>query len=145
MTRGVRNNNPYNIAHRFDVHWKGELPFDSVVENKFCRFESVEYAHRAFVKLLFTYSRYRGVNTLSKFVDRFCPSTPFVSNKSYKDYLSSMLNLPLQTKVDLLDLLPSLAEHVCYFESVYVFTDSDSDCVLSYLKEFSYYEKPLFD
>lgn len=145
MTRGVRNNNPYNIIYRPDVHWRGELPYDSLVESRFCRFESVEYAHRAFVKLLFTYSRHRSIDTLSKFVDRFCPSTPLVSNSSYKVYLSDMLHLNLHTKVDLLDFTLALSEYVCFFESVYKFTDYDRDCVLSYLKEFSQYEKSIFD
>ncbi|MCK9783067.1 structural protein [Hafnia alvei] len=67
--RGVRNNNPGNIRH--GSKWKG-LSIEQT-DNDFCQFISPEYGIRAIYKLLQTYQKKYGLNTIKTIINRYAP------------------------------------------------------------------------
>lgn len=73
-SRGIRNNNPGNIDHHDSVQWEGELPFDAVIEPRFCRFADPEHGIRAIGKILLSYRR-QGFHTISAIINRWAPRT----------------------------------------------------------------------
>ncbi|MBK5145983.1 structural protein [Budviciaceae bacterium BWR-B9] len=75
VSRGIRNNNPGNIDYNPANKWKGQLPYDPVIERRFCRFESPEYGIRALMSLLGTYQRKYKLNSVSGLINRWAPAT----------------------------------------------------------------------
>lgn len=73
QTRGVRNNNPGNIDYSPKNNWKGQLPRDTTIESRFCRFESPEYGIRALIALLGTYQRNYALNNVAGLIGRWAP------------------------------------------------------------------------
>lgn len=71
--RGIRNNNPGNIDYHPKNQWLGQLPFESSIEPRFCRFILPEYGVRALMKLLQNY-HLSGFNTIEKIIHRWAPS-----------------------------------------------------------------------
>ncbi|MBK5072217.1 structural protein [Budviciaceae bacterium CWB-B4] len=74
QSRGIRNNNPGNIDYNPENNWKGQLPFDSVLEKRFCRFQSAEYGIRALMSLLGTYQRKYKLRTVAALINRWAPT-----------------------------------------------------------------------
>lgn len=74
VTRGIRNCNPGNIDHNAANNWQGELPVDPKLEKRFCRFDEPENGIRALCKLLLTYQRKYGLDTVSKLISRWAPN-----------------------------------------------------------------------
>lgn len=71
--RGIRNNNPGNIDYRKANNWVGRLPRDLEIEPRFERFSAPEYGIRAIMKLLGTYRRTYGDDTVAKLIRRWAP------------------------------------------------------------------------
>lgn len=71
--RGIRNNNPGNIDYRKANNWQGRLPRDLEIEPRFERFSAPEYGIRAIMKLLGTYRRTYGDDTVRKLIRRWAP------------------------------------------------------------------------
>lgn len=71
--RGIRNNNPGNIDYRKANNWVGRLPRDLDIEPRFERFSAPEYGIRAIMKLLGTYRRTYGDDTVRKLIGRWAP------------------------------------------------------------------------
>ncbi len=71
--RGIRNNNPGNIDYRKANNWQGRLPRDLEIEPRFERFSAPEYGIRAIMKLLGTYRRTYGDDTVAKLIRRWAP------------------------------------------------------------------------
>ncbi|EMN4129907.1 MULTISPECIES: structural protein [Providencia] len=100
MSRGVRNNNPGNINYNEAHYWKGQLPHDSSIEDKFCRFESPEYGVRALFALLRTYQRRYSLQTVSQLITRWAP--PDENNTDdYIHYVAQSLNVSPDTFINL--------------------------------------------
>ncbi|WP_140187395.1 structural protein [Providencia stuartii] len=78
--RGERNNNPGNIDYNPVNKWQGQLPHDPAIEKRFCRFVSAEYGIRAIYKLLQTYQRKDGLNSVSAIINKYAP--PIENNTS---------------------------------------------------------------
>ncbi|MBQ0327189.1 structural protein [Providencia rettgeri] len=76
QTRGIRNNNPGNIDYNKANNWKGQLPHNSSIESRFCRFQSAEYGIRALIRLLQNYQRNPKINlkTISGLINRWAPN-----------------------------------------------------------------------
>ncbi|MEQ1965429.1 structural protein [Xenorhabdus khoisanae] len=74
MSRGIRNNNPGNIDHNPANKWQGQLPHDTKIEKRFCRFETAEHGIRALMKLLTNYHK-GGHNSVSKMINRYAPNS----------------------------------------------------------------------
>ena len=73
--RGVRNNNPGNIDYSPSNKWNGQLGLEEgVAKPRFARFDTPENGIRALGKLLQTYQRVYGLNTVAKIISRWAPS-----------------------------------------------------------------------
>lgn len=73
--RGVRNNNPGNIDYSPSNKWNGQLGMEEgVASPRFARFDTPENGIRALGKLLQTYQRVYGLNTVSQIISRWAPS-----------------------------------------------------------------------
>lgn len=70
-TRGLRNNNPFNIRHS-GSKWKGLCKKQT--DKDFCQFETLEYGLRAGLMLLRNYIR-KGYDTPVKIINRFAPKS----------------------------------------------------------------------
>lgn len=69
--RGIRNNNPGNI--RKGEAWQGLAAEQT--DEAFCVFRSAEYGIRALVKVLLTYEKKYGLNTVRKIISRYAPES----------------------------------------------------------------------
>ena len=69
-TRGLRNNNPGNLRKTADK-WEGQTGDDG----EFCTFVDLEHGCRAMMKLLINYKKRYGLDTLSKIISRYAPTT----------------------------------------------------------------------
>lgn len=70
MSRGLKNNNPGNIRHS-NTNWQGEI---KGVDKEFKTFKSIDWGYRAMFKLLNTYERVHGLNTIEKIMHRYAPT-----------------------------------------------------------------------
>ncbi|WP_207877461.1 structural protein [Pseudomonas sp. 32_A] len=74
--RGIRNNNPGNIDYSPANKWNGQLGLEEGVDKpRFARFDTPENGIRALGKLLQTYQRVYGLNTVAKIISRWAPSS----------------------------------------------------------------------
>lgn len=67
---GVRHNNPGNIER--GAPWQGLSAEQK--HHRFCTFDSPEYGIRALAKILQTYEKKYGVNTIAEIISRWAPS-----------------------------------------------------------------------
>jgi len=74
LPRGIRNHNPGNIEHNAANKWRGQLPHEPSVEERFCRFQSAHYGLRALAVLLLGYYRRYRLDTVNKLITRYAPS-----------------------------------------------------------------------
>lgn len=74
-TRGERNNNPFNIRefHGCGHDWQGERATDD--DQEFEEFTAAVFGIRAGCKVLLTYYRKHGLNTVEGIISRFAPGT----------------------------------------------------------------------
>ena len=109
LTLGRRLNNPLNIRQN-NQGFLGEAGDES----GFVRFESPEYGLRAADRILNTYGRDYGINTLEALVNRFAPPSENDSG-AYLDFVSSQTGIGAQDEIDLTDpqvrgvILPAMA------------------------------------
>lgn len=89
-SRGIRNNNPGNIDHSPANQWLGELPVDTSIEPRFCRFEHATYGIRALSKVLLSYYRKYGLKTAAGLIGRWAPSREN-DTSSYVDSVEAAL------------------------------------------------------
>lgn len=69
--RGIRNNNPGNIRHSGN-RWQGMSAQQT--DPAFVQFDSPEYGIRALSKLLDTYSKTYGLNTVRGIINKYAPA-----------------------------------------------------------------------
>lgn len=77
MIRSVRNNNPGNIRAS-GIPWQGLMPRSrmnqaQLEEKSFCVFESPAYGFRAMGRVLLSYQRKHGLDTVCQIIDRWAP------------------------------------------------------------------------
>lgn len=72
LTRGVRNNNPFNIR-RSGTRWQGKLY--SGKDKSFEVFTSMEYGIRAGIITLRTYVRVHKLTSVKAIISRFAPAS----------------------------------------------------------------------
>lgn len=74
-TRGVRNRNPGNIDYNPANQWQGQLGMEvGVPKPRFARFDTPENGIRALGRVLLTYQRKHGLNTVKAIIGRWAPS-----------------------------------------------------------------------
>jgi hypothetical protein len=106
MTRGIRNHNPGNIR-KTDINWKGEVPGG---DETFEVFESAIYGIRALAKLLITYDKKYGLNTVEKIINRWAPPIENDTGE-YVRFMEKKTGFP---KTQVLDMrCPSVLMFLC--------------------------------
>lgn len=107
LTLARLNNNPLNVK---GSNWLGQ-----VGQDKFGHaiFASPDYGFRAAARLLLNYKAKHGIKTIDALVERFCTG----NKQSYKQFLSSHLNVQPTDEIDIQDRLPELLRAMARFES----------------------------
>jgi hypothetical protein len=72
--RGIRNNNPGNID-RDGTKWQGMAP-DQSSDPRFVVFTTPQYGLRALAKVLLSYQKVHGLNTVAQIITRWAPPGP---------------------------------------------------------------------
>lgn len=126
VTRGVRNNNPFNIIVTGD-RWQGQLK--PMPNDKFVRFRSIDYGIRAGINLLRTYI-IKGYDTPRKIVFRYAPPSENESS-AYLNYVLQEVSTGADDKIRLSSLqFYELCHAICMYESKYDLSMTDYDNVL---------------
>ncbi|MCW2254064.1 hypothetical protein M2263_000155 [Providencia alcalifaciens] len=108
IARGERNNNPGNIDFNPANKWQGQLPHDPSIESRFCRFQSAEYGIRAIYKLLQTYQRKYGLNSVAAIINKYAP--PIENNTSgYINRAAASIGVGINDHINTLDKKTGIA------------------------------------
>lgn len=115
LTRGVRNNNPFNIRYSANNNWQGKIfpPFKK--DNQFEEFLSVNYGLRAGVKLLMRYWRIYKLCSVHSIIRRFAPDNEN-NTSQYINYIVSKLGFDYFTTDD---QFLKLCCEIAFYESKY--------------------------
>lgn len=112
-TRGIRNNNPFNIKD-FNIAWSGKTGNDGV----FVTFSSAEYGIRAGMKLLINYERLHGINTVFGIINRFAPGVENPTS-NYVEFVAEKLGVDAQEEININQNLFLLTDAIIKFENGY--------------------------
>ena len=123
-SRGIRNNNPFNIKNTSDS-WKGALPKSEKKDKVFVEFYNIDFGLRAGIILLKNYIS-MGYDTVDKIISRYAPPNENFT-KYYIDYVSSFVYtdgaLPFAAPISFHGVESLDFYHLCYaicmFESDY--------------------------
>lgn len=96
-TRGIRNNNPGNID-RTQVKWDG-MAADQP-DPRFVAFETPEHGIRALAKVLLTYQRKHGLNTVADIIGRWAPPAENDTG-AYAAHVASRIGVGVTDPIDL--------------------------------------------
>lgn len=88
ITRGVRNNNPFNIKMSNKNNWLGKVKHSSNTDGTFEQFISMKYGLRAGVRLLKNYFFKHNIVKIEDYIKRFAPSSENVTS----NYVNYVLN-----------------------------------------------------
>ena len=116
VTRGVRNNNPFNLVYTDDA-WEGKVDRDIEIEDIFERFDSPEAGIRAgAINVLTQFSR--GYDTLATLLERLTPSETNPT-EPYIKYVSDRMNIDPNEKLNLTEpaILRGLSSAIIGFEN----------------------------
>lgn len=115
MPRGVRNNNPGNI--RLGDQWQGLCSVQT--DKSFCQFSEIAYGIRCLGYILRnSYFQRQGLNTVSKIITRWAPSTEN-DTPAYIAAVSKGLGIHGDDLIDLRsdnmlgDLVQCIIKHEC--------------------------------
>lgn len=112
-TRGLRNNNPGNVEPVQGDTWIGQTGNDG----RFAIFEDMEYGARAMIRILQTYNKKHGLNTIKKILNRYAP-TRENNTSAYINTVSSRTsiapNMPLN--FDDMQQISKIAQAMAYVE-----------------------------
>ena len=118
ISRGLKNNNPFNIRRNSNNKWLGRIPFSESTDNDFEQFKTMKYGLRAGIILLRNYIR-SGFNTPSKIVNRFAPSIEN-NTSNYIKYVCSVVGVDSVYCIRLgSPQFFYLVSAICYYESRY--------------------------
>ncbi len=99
-TRGERNCNPGNID-RNNIVWQG-MASDQSKDGRFVVFSDAEFGIRALAKVLLSYYRKHGLNTVRSIIDRWAP--PGENNTgAYVNHVASILGVGIDAPIDVTD------------------------------------------
>jgi len=109
--RGIRNNNPGNLENN-GIDWKGLSLVQG--DKRFYQFAKPEYGIRALARVLKTYERKYGINTVKGIIDRWAP--PHENNtESYIKHVAQVLgvrpNEPFAVTENLVPLTEAIILH----------------------------------
>ncbi|WFQ80494.1 structural protein [Xenorhabdus sp. SF857] len=114
MTRGIRNNNPGNIRH--GDNWQGLCSRQT--DKSFCQFIAPEYGVRAMIKILRTYERKYGDNTIRQFISRWAPPNEN-DTEAYIAYVSDAVSVSRDSVIDVnnQDVMTALVKAMIQMEN----------------------------
>lgn len=75
IARGIRNCNPLNIEYSKANNWHGQLPYNKIIEPRFCRFSQVMWGYRAAAMIIRKYINVYGLNTITKLLNKWAPAS----------------------------------------------------------------------
>lgn len=120
-TRGIRNNNPFNIKRSYN-RWLGKLPKSICQDKTFEQFQNMEYGVRAGLLLLRNYVHRYNLKTVDSIISRFAPSSEN-DLKSYVAYIYNTIGLlganPTDVGIVGSDAFFALAHGIMMYESRY--------------------------
>lgn len=126
-TRGIRNNNPFNIR-KSNSRWLGKI---KGVDNEFETFDTLEHGYRAGLKLLLTYYKKYKLHSYGAILNRFAPSIENNLDK-YKSYLFINTGVLSDEFISLKFLLWRVAPYIAKYES----RMNDDDIIFEITSEF---------
>lgn len=106
MTRGIVNNNPGNIR-KSDAAWHGAVAGS---DPAFVTFDTPENGIRAMAKVLLTYQRQHGLDTIAELLERWAPAAENDSF-AYIDDVATRLDIDPDERIDLGD--PAVLAALC--------------------------------
>lgn len=110
--RGIRNNNPGNIRHGAD--WNGLT--EDQPDDAFCTFVDPQHGIRAMGKILLTYERKHGINTVAGIVNRWAP--PVENNTgAYVKHVAERLGVGADDVIRVADHLEDLVAVITVHEN----------------------------
>jgi hypothetical protein len=96
IARGIRCRNPGNI--RLGQPWLGLV--SNPDELDFCTFESAEFGIRALCRLLLTYHRKHGLDTIHSIINRYAPDIEN-DTSAYQYHVASCMDVGINQCLDL--------------------------------------------
>lgn len=115
VSRGIRNNNPGNIDYNA-TKWLGQLPHDPKIEPRFCRFKDPVYGIRALCKLILTYNRKYGINTVAGIITRWAPSVEN-NTAAYIAQVARACQVDSTEEISVQDMLPYIVPAIIRHEN----------------------------
>lgn len=88
LPRGIRNNNPGNIREKRSSHWDGQ----SGTDGEFAIFTAPVFGIRALARVLMTYEKKHGINTVDGVIRRWAPDSENDTD-SYIKHTAKALNV----------------------------------------------------
>lgn len=114
-TRGIRNNNPLNII-KSNLKWEGKITPST--DSRFEQFKDAEDGIRAGAKLLLTYQKTHGLDTIEKMIRRFAPPVENPTDKYWEKVAKDVGVAPNETyEVDNYENMKKLLEAMIRFEN----------------------------
>ncbi|WFQ80918.1 structural protein [Xenorhabdus sp. SF857] len=114
MSRGIDNHNPGNIRH--GDNWQGLCSRQT--DKSFCQFIAPEYGIRAMIKILRTYERKYGDNTIRQFISRWAPPNEN-DTEAYIAYVSDAVSVSRDSVIDVnnQDVMTALVKAMIQMEN----------------------------
>lgn len=111
-TRGLRNNNPFNIR-KSKSRWLGKIKGN---DNEFETFDSLEHGYRAGLILLANYYKKYKLHSVGAILRRFAPSTEN-NLDNYESFIQRESCIPPDAFISLKFLLWHIAPLIAIYES----------------------------
>ncbi len=114
--RGIRNNNPGNID-RTSERWQG-MAADQSADSRFVVFTAPVWGLRALAKVLLSYYRKRGLNTVESIIGRWAPHVEN-DTSAYARAVARAMNVAVRDELNIEhpDVLALLVEAIVQHES----------------------------
>lgn len=111
-TRGLRNNNPFNIR-KSKSRWIGKI---KGTDKEFETFDTLEHGYRAGLILLSNYYKKYKLHSYGSILNRFAPSSEN-NLDNYKSYIYSHCHILPDEYISLKFLLLHIAPYIARYES----------------------------
>lgn len=119
VTRGKRNNNPFNIRYNSSNNWIGQIGSDG----EFCIFDTMSHGIRAGGVLLRNYLK-QGTNTITKIISKFAPASDGNNTEKYINDVAAASGYDKNRVLAVGDLW-RIAAPMMKIESGYIATEKD--------------------